>query len=137
MSFPSTGRPAYRRGGSFAGARAPGTALALPAGSFRNAFAFLIAVLGLGFAAAPVLAADTTVALDLNTATAEQLETLPGIGEVKAAAILAVRAERGGFSSVEELESVRGIGPALLGKLRGQVKVGPRRGGQTRKVANK
>jgi len=137
MSFPSTGRGAHRRGGSFAGARAPGTASAPRAGSFRNAFAFLIAVLCLGFAAAPAFAADATPALDLNTATAEQLETLPGIGEVKAAAILAVRAERGGFRSVEELESVRGIGPALLGKLRARVKVGPLRGGQTRKVANK
>jgi competence protein ComEA len=137
MSFPSTGRGAHRRGGSFAGGRAPGTASAPRAGSFRNAFAFLIAVLCLGFAAAPAFAADATAALDLNTATAEQLETLPGIGEVKAAAILAVRAERGGFRSVEELESVRGIGPALLGKLRARVKVGPLRGGQTRKVANK
>lgn len=137
MSFPTTGRGAHRRGGSFAGGCVPGTAPAPRAASFRNAFAFLIAALCLGLAAAPVFAADATLALDLNTATAEQLEALPGIGEVKAAAILAVRAERGGFRSVEELESVRGIGPALLGKLRGRVKVGPLRGGQTRQVANK
>ncbi|MCR9094520.1 MAG: helix-hairpin-helix domain-containing protein [bacterium] len=91
----------------------------------------------LGFGGTSAVAADAKSPLDLNAATAEQLEALPGIGEVKAAAILAVRAERGGFRSVDELESVRGIGPALLGKLRGQVKVGPPRGGQARKVATK
>ncbi len=137
MSIPSTGRGARRRSGSFAGDRMPGTLPVLRARSFTNAFAFLIVALSLGLAVAPVVAAEAQATLDLNTATAEQLEALPGIGEVKAAAILAVRAERGGFRSVEELESVRGIGPALLEKLRGQVKVGPLRGGQTRKVANK
>ena len=102
-------------------------------GRFSNAFAFLLLALVVGLGAVPGFAAT----LDLNTATAEQLESLPGIGEVKAAAILAVRTERGGFRSVEELESVRGIGPALVGKLRGQVKVGPPRGGAARKVATK
>lgn len=137
MSFPTTDRAAHGRGGSRAGVRTPGTAPAPRGGSFRNAFAFLVAALCLGLPGAPAFAADATPQLDLNTATAEQLETLPGIGEVKAAAILAVRAERGGFRSVEELESVRGIGPALLGKLRARITVGPLRGGQTRKVANK
>lgn len=125
------------RGGSRACVRTPGTAPAPRAGSFRNAFAFLVAALCLSLPGAPAFAADAAPQLDLNTATAEQLETLPGIGEVKAAAILAVRAERGGFRSVEELESVRGIGPALLGKLRARITVGPLRGGQTRKVADK
>ncbi|MGB0619279.1 MAG: ComEA family DNA-binding protein [Myxococcota bacterium] len=106
-------------------------------GRFSNAFAFLLLALVVGLGAVPGFAADVGATLDLNTATAEQLESLPGIGEVKAAAILAVRAERGGFRSVEELESVRGIGPALVGKLRGQVKVGPPRGGAARKVATK
>lgn len=137
MSFVQTGRASHRRRGSFADGRAPGTAPAPRAGAFGNAFAFLIAALCLSLAASSAFAADATPQLDLNTATAEQLETLPGVGEVKAAAILAVRAERGGFRSVEELESVRGIGPALLGKLRARVKVGPLRGGQTRKVANR
>ncbi len=128
MSFLSTGRGVAIRRGAATGHGAP---------ALRNVFAFLIAALCLGFAATPSVAADAQATVDLNTATAEQLEALPGIGEVKAAAILAVRAERGGFKSVEELESVRGIGPALLGKLRGRVKVGPPRGGQTRKVATK
>lgn len=92
---------------------------------FRNTFAFLLLALLWVPMALPVFAAGDAPQLDLNRATAEQLERLPGIGEVKAAAILAVRAERGGFRSVDELESVRGIGPSLLTRLRAQLKVGP------------
>lgn len=106
-------------------------------GRFRNAFAFLLLTLAIGLSASWGAAAGESAPLDLNAATAEQLEALPGIGEVKAAAILAVRAERGGFRSVDELESVRGIGPALLARLRGELKVGPPGGGESRKVATK
>ncbi|MBA2444867.1 MAG: ComEA family DNA-binding protein [Nocardioidaceae bacterium] len=56
----------------------------------------------------------TLVMVDLNTATAEQLDTLPGIGPVTAAAILAWRAENGAFSTVDELLEVSGIGDATL-----------------------
>ncbi len=56
-------------------------------------------------------AAETPGALvDLNTATSEQLEELPGIGPVLAEAILTERARRGGFRNVLELRDVRGIG---------------------------
>ncbi len=48
--------------------------------------------------------------VDLNAATAEQLEELPGIGPVLAEAILAERERRGGFRDVVELRDVRGIG---------------------------
>jgi competence protein ComEA len=48
--------------------------------------------------------------INLNTATAEQLEELPGIGPTLAAAILAERDRRGGFDDVSELQDVRGIG---------------------------
>jgi competence protein ComEA len=48
--------------------------------------------------------------LDLNTATSEQLEELPGIGPVLAEAILSERERRGGFRNVLELRDVRGIG---------------------------
>ncbi|MFC6286680.1 helix-hairpin-helix domain-containing protein [Nocardioides sp. GCM10027113] len=57
-------------------------------------------------AAAPIV--------DLNTATAEQLETLPEVGPVTAEAILTWRAENGGFTAVEELLEVDGIGEATL-----------------------
>ena len=61
--------------------------------------------------------------VDLNTATAEQLDALPGIGPVTAAAIVNWRAANGGFSSVEQLAEVDGIGPARLEKLRPLVRV--------------
>lgn len=61
--------------------------------------------------------------LDLNTATLEQLEELPGIGPSTAQAILAERDRRGRFASVEELLDVRGIGPAKLDAIRDLVTV--------------
>ena len=62
--------------------------------------------------------------IDLNRATAEELAALPGIGAAKAAAIVEYRASSGAFASVEDLEAVRGIGPALVAKLRPLVKLG-------------
>jgi competence ComEA-like helix-hairpin-helix protein len=78
------------------------------------------AKMSLGARAAPP--ADAT--LDLNAATAAQLERLPGIGPSKAAAILATRQRLGRFGSVDQLNEVKGIGPATLGKLRPFVRVG-------------
>ena len=53
--------------------------------------------------------------IDLNTATAEQLMTLKGIGKKKAQAIIIYREKHHGFQRIEELEQVKGIGPKLLG----------------------
>jgi len=61
--------------------------------------------------------------VNLNTATVEQLDTLPGIGPVTAAAIVAWRDAHGQFSSVDQLGDVDGIGPARLEKLRDLVDV--------------
>ena len=61
--------------------------------------------------------------LDLNTATAEDLDTLPGVGPVTAQAILDWRAEHGGFTSVDELLEVSGIGEVTLEELRPLVTV--------------
>ncbi len=61
--------------------------------------------------------------MNLNVATAEQLETLPGIGPVLAQAILDYRTEHGPFASVEDLLNVRGIGEARLEDLRDAVTV--------------
>lgn len=55
--------------------------------------------------------------VSLNSADLSQLEELPGIGEVRAAAIMAYREEHGGFGSVEELLEVPGVGPAILASL--------------------
>jgi competence protein ComEA len=57
----------------------------------------------------------------LNTATLEQLDTLPGVGPVTAQKILDYRQEHGAFGSVDELDAVSGIGPARLEQLRGLV----------------
>ncbi|MGB3696256.1 MAG: ComEA family DNA-binding protein [Gordonia sp. (in: high G+C Gram-positive bacteria)] len=62
--------------------------------------------------------------IDLNSATAEQLDTLPGVGPVTAAAILAWRSSHGRFASVDQLAEVDGIGPARLARLKGLVTVG-------------
>jgi competence protein ComEA len=56
--------------------------------------------------------------LDLNNATAAQLDLLPGVGPVTAAKILAWRSEHGRFSTVDELAEVPGIGPKTLEQLR-------------------
>ena len=68
------------------------------------------------------LAEDTSPRLvgtvNINTATPEQLELLPGIGEARARAVVTMRKQRGGFKSVEELTEVKGIGEASLERLR-------------------
>jgi competence protein ComEA len=61
--------------------------------------------------------------LNLNTATVEQLDALPGVGPVTAAAIVAWRQANGKFTSVDQLADVDGIGPARLDKLRRLVRV--------------
>ena len=65
----------------------------------------------------PVARALSPPPLDLNTATAAELDALPGIGPVLAARIVEHR-RHGAFRSVEELLSVPGIGPRLLARLR-------------------
>lgn len=65
--------------------------------------------------------------IDLNRADAQQLMQLPGIGEVKAAAILAYRAEHGAFRTVEELDEVRGISARMVESWDGLIEVGPAR----------
>ena len=61
--------------------------------------------------------------VDLNTATAEQLDALPGIGPATAAAIVRDREAHGAFRSVSDLGRVRGIGDAKLEQLRPLVAV--------------
>ena len=59
--------------------------------------------------------------LDLNSATLEQLEALPGIGPVTAQKILDFRQQHGALHSVTELEGVSGIGPSHMAQLKGLV----------------
>jgi competence protein ComEA len=71
--------------------------------------------------AAPAAAPVEGQPVNLNTATLEQLDTLSGIGPLTAQKILDFREERGGFSSIEELGEIPGIGDKRLASLREEV----------------
>ena len=70
-----------------------------------------------GAAATPGTGDTGSALVNLNTATAEQLEALPGIGPALAGRILAWRDDHGRFASVDELQEVSGIGPATFAEL--------------------
>jgi competence protein ComEA len=81
----------------------------------RQLFAALVLSL---FMAVPALAA-----INLNTATQAELESVKGIGPGKAKAIIAHREKNGPFKSVDELDKVKGFGKASVNKLRDQFEV--------------
>lgn len=56
--------------------------------------------------------------IDINNATAEELDSLPSIGEVRAKAIIKWREENGGFKTIEDLDKVKGIGDTFMERLR-------------------
>jgi competence protein ComEA len=68
-------------------------------------------------------AADAAGPVDVNAASAAELETLPGIGPATAAAILDYRERNGPFASVDDLDAVPGIGSAKLDVIRDLVTV--------------
>ncbi len=68
-------------------------------------------------------AAGRTAPVDLNRATPDELDTLPGVGPATAAAIITWRNENGGFRRIDDLLEVPGIGPARLERLRPLVRV--------------
>ena len=87
--------------------------------------ALVLALLtGLGLAlAAPLAAAaesgaSLTGVVNVNTATLDELQLLPGVGASRARALIALRKKRGGFKSVDQLVDVKGIGPTGLERIR-------------------
>ena len=81
----------------------------------RRAIGIWAVALCLGLALAPATAAQQSKApsadkVNLNTASAEQLETLPGVGPALAKRIIEHRTKAGKFTKIEELLNVKGIG---------------------------
>jgi comEA protein len=62
-----------------------------------------------------------TGVVNVNTASREELQLLPGVGEVRAVAIVASRKQRGGFKKLDELLEVSGIGESMLQRMRPHV----------------
>lgn len=88
-------------------------------GSIRRMLASALVAMAIAASAAPALAAGAlSGVVNVNTASAEQLQLLPGVGEARARAILATRKRLGGFKSVDQLVEVKGIGAVALDRLR-------------------
>ena len=88
-----------------------------------RALAALVA-LGLALAAAPVQAgggSQLSGTVNVNTATVEELQLLPGIGAARARAVVDERKRRGGFDRIDDLLDVKGIGETSLEQLRPHV----------------
>jgi competence protein ComEA len=82
----------------------------------------LVPVGGVAVAAAAGAGSGATSGpVSLNSATAEQLDALPGVGPVTAQKIIQFREQHGPFDSVEGLDAIPGIGPARISELQGLV----------------
>jgi competence protein ComEA len=108
-------------GGPTAKAQLDSVNLAAPVADGEQIVVPARGAVGTAAASAPAAGSSPSAPLDLNSATLEQLENLPGIGPVTAQKILDYRQAHGAFHSVAELEGVPGIGPAHMAQLKGLV----------------
>ena len=70
------------------------------------------------------LATSAFAKVNINTADAKELATLPGIGTVKAEAIVKYRKKHGKFKTVNDLKEVKGIGDKMVDKIKSEVTTG-------------
>ena len=93
----------------------------------RQCALVLSALLALTMAVQAADAADKdpslTGVVNINTASLEELQLLPGIGEARARALITERKQRGGFKSVDELVEIKGIGDVALERMRPHVSI--------------
>jgi competence ComEA-like helix-hairpin-helix protein len=102
-----------------------GFAMAWRSSLFR--FSLLFLLLSLLFCAPAILGAKKKPPLkpvNINTATSEELQQVPGIGPATAEKILQMRKSYGAFKSVDDLLAIRGLGPKRLEKMRKYLTVG-------------
>ena len=70
------------------------------------------------------LATAAFAKVNINTATVEELQTIHGIGQTKAEAIVKYRKKNGKFKSVQDLTNVKGIGEKTVKKIKGEITTG-------------
>jgi competence protein ComEA len=107
-----------RAGGLRRGAERAGVNFAAPVSDGQQV---VVPVRGAAGAAGAGAAPASAGSVSLSSATAEQLDALPGVGPVTAEKIVAYRQQHGAFRSVDELDAISGIGPSRIADLRGLV----------------
>lgn len=107
-----------RAGGLGRGAERAGVNFAAPVSDGQQVVVPQHGAAGAAGAAAGSAAASIGP-VSLSSATAEQLDTLPGVGPATAQKIIAYRQQHGAFRSVDELDAISGIGPSRIANLRG------------------
>jgi competence protein ComEA len=113
---------AIARAGGMSRQAAPASVnLAAPLADGEQVLVPSLAAGAAGTAAAAAGTASPAAPVDLNSATVEQLDALPGVGPVTAQKIVDYRTAHGPFTSVDDLDAIPGIGPARIENLRGLV----------------